>query len=70
MQLVKENSSFQAEIEDIDTRTVTYEFYKNGSHIRMLKLFYGTCFGGKDNNHYTHGFLCPWYRKPCLQKGL
>ena len=49
-QFEKENSNFQIEIEEVDTRTVTYEFYKNGNQLRALKLFLGNCFSGKDNN--------------------
>lgn len=49
-QFEKENSNFQIEIEEIDTKTVTYEFYKNGNQVRVLRLFLGNCFSCKDNN--------------------
>ncbi len=54
-QLEKENSSFQVEIESVDSRTLIYEFYKNGSQVRALKLFLGNSFGGKE---YSIGISC------------
>ncbi|WP_312653002.1 toll/interleukin-1 receptor domain-containing protein [Aminipila sp.] len=49
-QLEKENQNFQVEIEEIDSRTTTYEFYKSGSQVRALKLSLGNSFGGRENN--------------------
>lgn len=57
-QLEKENSNFKVEIESIDSRTLMYEFYKNGSQVRALKLFLGNSLGGKENNI---GICCERY---------
>lgn len=48
--LEKENSNFKVEIEEVDSRTMMYEFYKNGNQVRALKLFLGKAFSGKENN--------------------
>ena len=47
-QLEKENSNFQVEIEEVDSRTMSYEFYRNGSNVKALRLFLGNSFGGKE----------------------
>lgn len=47
-QFEKENSTFQVEIEEVDSRTMVYEFYRNGSKVRDLKLFLGNSLGGKE----------------------
>lgn len=49
-QLEKENNNFQVEIGEVDSRTIMYEFYKNGTQVRALKLFLGNSLGGKENN--------------------
>ena len=49
-QFEKENSNLQIEIEKVDSRTIMYEFYINGNQARVLKLFLGNSFGGKENN--------------------
>lgn len=54
-QLEKENRNFQVEIEEVDSRTITYEFYRNGSQARALKIFLGNSFGGKE---YSIGISC------------
>ena len=48
-QVQSENSNIQIQIEQIDSRNVTYEFYINGNMVTALKLFFGAFFGG-DNN--------------------
>ncbi len=40
-QLQNENSNNQTMIDQVDTRTVIYQFYNNGNQIRGLKLFIG-----------------------------
>lgn len=49
-QFESENSIFKIEIMELDSRTTIYEFYKNGNHVRTIKLFLGSSFGGKDIN--------------------
>lgn len=46
----KENSNIQVVIGEVDSRTIIYEFYKNGNQVRVLKLFLGNSLGGKENN--------------------
>lgn len=48
-QLEEDNKNFQIQIEKVDGRTVVYDFYNNGNQVRILKLFFGSFFGGKDN---------------------
>lgn len=49
-QLNKENNGIVIEIEQVDNKTLLYQFYKNGNNIRGLRLFLGKCFGiGEDN---------------------
>lgn len=45
-----EYSFIQIESEEIDSRTVIYEFYKNGNKVKALKLILGNNFGSKTNN--------------------
>ncbi|KJU71828.1 toll/interleukin-1 receptor domain-containing protein [Clostridium baratii] len=45
-----ENNSIQIESEEIDARTVIYEFYKNGNKVRVLKLVLGNTLGSKAKN--------------------
>ena len=49
-QLQNENSNIKTMIDQVDTRTVIYQFYKNGNQIRGLKLFIGNTFGGREMN--------------------
>lgn len=44
------NSWMQVQIEQVDTRTVIYQFYKNGKQVRGLKLFLSSMFGGGREN--------------------
>ncbi len=54
-QLEKENSNFQVDIEEINSKTMSYEFYRNGSQVRALRIFLGNSFGGKE---YSIGISC------------
>lgn len=54
-QLEKENGSYQVEINEVNSRTMIYEFYRNGSQVRDLRLFLGNSFGGKE---YSIGISC------------
>jgi hypothetical protein len=47
-QLQRENNCFQVNIDSVDSRTVVYQIYKNGTMIKGLKLFLGNVFGGRD----------------------
>lgn len=49
-QAEKEHSNLQIQIEQVDTRTVIYEYYKNEKQVRALKLFSGNCLGARENN--------------------
>lgn len=49
-QYQNENSWVQIQIEQIDARTVIYQFYKNGQLMRKFKLFLGSMFGSKREN--------------------
>lgn len=42
----------------MDTRTVTYEFYQNGTYKRALKLFLNNALGGRD---ISIGISCERY---------
>ena len=44
------NAWMQVQIEQVDTRTVIYQFYKNGQLARGLKLFLSSMFGGGIEN--------------------
>lgn len=41
-----QNTWVQVQIDQVDTRTVIYQFYKNGKLIRGLKIFMSNMFGG------------------------
>ena len=45
-----ENSNIQTQIEQVDSRTFIYQFYKDGNQVKSLKLFLGNSFGGRENN--------------------
>lgn len=45
-QYQSENAGIQVHIEQIDTRTVIYQFYKSGQLVKGLKLFLSSMFGG------------------------
>ena len=45
-----QNAWVQVQIEQVDTRTVIYQFYKNGQLARGLKLFLSNMFGGGREN--------------------
>lgn len=45
-QYQNQNARIQVMIEQIDTRTVIYQFYKNGKLVRGLRLFLSNMFGG------------------------
>lgn len=45
-----QNTWMQVQIEQVDTRTVIYQFYKNGQLVRGLKLFLSSMFGGGREN--------------------
>lgn len=45
-----QNAWIQVQIEQVDTRTVIYQFYKNGQLARGLKLFLNSMFGGGREN--------------------
>lgn len=49
-QFEKNNANIQVDIETVDSRTVIYQYYKNGNQVRSLKLFLGNCLGMRDNN--------------------
>jgi len=57
-QVEKENSNIKIQIEQVDTRTIIYEFYKNGYQVRLLKLFLGNCLSSREN---TIGLSCENY---------
>lgn len=42
-------------VEQVDTRTAIYKFYKNGCQVKALKLLLGNCLGGRDD---TIGLSC------------
>lgn len=44
-----ENIEIFTQIEQMDTRTTIFRFYKNGKLIRSLKLFLSSMFGSRDN---------------------
>ena len=49
-QYQNQNTWMQVQIEQVDTRTVIYQFYKNGQLSRGLKLFLGSMLGsGREN---------------------
>ena len=49
-QYQNQNTWMQVQIEQVDTRTVIYQFYKNGQLSRGLKLFLSSMFGsGREN---------------------
>lgn len=48
-QIEKDNSNMQVNIEAVDSRTVIYQYYKNGNLVRFLKLFLGNCLGMREN---------------------
>ncbi len=49
-QYQSQNAWIQVQIEQVDTRTVIYQFYKNGQLARGLKLFLSNMFGsGREN---------------------
>ena len=45
-----QNAWMQVQIEQVDTRTVIYQFYKNGQLVKGLKLFLSNMFGGGREN--------------------
>lgn len=45
-----QNAGIQVQIEHVDTRTVIYQFYKNGQLVKGLKLFLSNMFGGGREN--------------------
>lgn len=45
-QYQSENAGIQVQIEQVDTRTVIYQFYKSGQLVKGLKLFLSSMFGG------------------------
>ncbi len=45
-----QNAWVQVQIEQVDTRTVIYQFYRNGQLARGLKLFLSNTFGGGREN--------------------
>lgn len=49
-QYQSKNAWIQVHIEQVDTRTVIYQFYKNGQLVRGLKLFLSSMFGGGREN--------------------
>ncbi|MBV4420178.1 toll/interleukin-1 receptor domain-containing protein [Clostridium tyrobutyricum] len=46
----RENSSINVKIETLNSKTNLYKFYKNGSQVRVLKLFLGNLIGMGSNN--------------------
>ena len=65
-QYQNQNTWMQVQIEQVDTRTVIYQFYKNGQLSRGLKLFLGSMLGsGRENiglsdNTMPFGSGNPW----------
>lgn len=49
-QYQNDNSWIQVQIEQVDTRTVIYQFYNKGQLVRELKLFLGSMFGSRREN--------------------
>lgn len=49
-EIKREHSNITIDIEKVDSRTVIYQYYKNGKQVRFLKLFLGNCLGMRDNN--------------------
>jgi len=49
-QYQEQNAWMQVQIEKVDTKTVIYQFYRNGQLIRGLRLFLSNMFGGGREN--------------------
>lgn len=49
-QLQNENCDIKIIVDRVDSRTVIYQFYKNGNLVREIKIFLGNTFGGRDMN--------------------
>ena len=49
-QYQEQNAWMQVQIEKVDTKTVIYQFYRNGKLVRGLKLFLSNMFGGGREN--------------------
>lgn len=49
-QYQKQNAWMQVQIDQVDTRTVIFQFYRNGQLARGLKLFLSSMFGGGREN--------------------
>ncbi len=48
-QYQEQNAWMQVQIEKVDTKTVIYQFYRNGKLVRGLRLFLSNMFGGREN---------------------
>lgn len=48
-QYQEKNAWMQVQIEKVDTKTVIYQFYRNGKLVRGLRLFLSNMFGGREN---------------------
>lgn len=58
VQFEKDNANMQVNIEAVDSRTVIYQYYKNGNQVRFLKLSLGNWMGMREN---TIGISCDNY---------
>ena len=64
-QYQEQNTWMQVQIEKVDTKTVIYQFYRNGKLVRGLRLFLSNMFGGRENiglsdNIMSIGSGSPW----------
>lgn len=57
-QFENNNTNIQVGIEAVDSRTVIYQYYKNGNQVRFLKLSLGNWMGMREN---TIGISCENY---------
>ena len=57
-QFENNNTNIQVDIEAVDSRTVIYQYYKNGNQVRFLKLSLGSWMGMREN---TIGISCENY---------
>lgn len=57
-QFENSNANIQVDIEAVDSRTVIYQYYKNGNQVRFLKLSLGSWMGMREN---TIGISCENY---------
>lgn len=57
-QVKKENNNVEIDVDNVDTRTVIYTFYKDGNYITSLKIFLDNLLGGRET---SIGLSCERY---------